>query len=222
MNRSTRFAAAVALAAAVAPTADAAAKSSPPARCPHMTGTVVLSAPRVKVVRRRNADGLDVLFGCTRPNGRVRRLGTAPDEGPGYSSIDAVRAVGTWVRIDLAGSDQYHVERASWLIDVTTARGYAVLSYAAENADPSPGPSLDALLWDARGRSVTAIGTPTSPDAGGTPTASDEAIAVHAPDGTTVTLDHGAPSSVPPASVTLSGGVVGWTHDGQARSVTFS
>ncbi|MCW2967131.1 MAG: hypothetical protein JWM71_903 [Solirubrobacteraceae bacterium] len=198
------------------------ATHKPPARCPHITGKAVVSTTHLRVVRRRDAQGFDQIFGCALPHGRVRLLGTQADEGLGDSSIDAGPAAGTWVRIDEAGSDQYGGGSSAGLADVRTGREFSVFSAGYQMGDPGPSAVLDRFLFDNRGRSVTAVAVPTGSDpATARPTGSDELIVAHAPDGTPVVVDHGPTSSIPPASLTFEAGVATWTHDGDLRDATF-
>jgi hypothetical protein len=191
-----------------------------PLRCKGLHGKIEIGNKAIKVVRSKDRDGFAVLRGCAKPNGVVRELGREEDEGLGGSSVGAVRAIGTWVLIDYSGSNQYASSQAAWLSDAATGRRNHVYSGVRYMGDPGYDHYLDALYWDAQGRAVTVIGTPTA-YANSEPTDFTEAVAVHAPDSTKVTVDSGTRAEIPPSSLTYADGTASWTHGGEPRSVTF-
>ena len=213
----TPAALAVALALVVPATASAKHK---PLRCRALHGKIELATKAVKVVRGKDADGLAVLRGCAKPNGIVRVLGRAQDEGLGSSSVKASAAKGTWVLIDGAGSDQYASSRGTWLADARSGATNNLFSAVAYIGDPGYDKYLDALQWDELGRAVTIVGTPTG-YANYQPTGFNEAVVMHAPDAS-ITVDTGTRDEIPLASLAFANGTAQWTHGGAPRSATFN
>jgi hypothetical protein len=214
-----RALAVVVLAVVALSPAAADAKRKPP-RCPALKGTIVLGSKQLKVVRKRDRDGFDVIYGCAKPHGRVHLLGREEDEGLGSGTISAVEAKGTWVLIGYTGANQYASWGSNWLADAATGRRNYVFSSVAYTGDPGYDHSLDALYWDELGRAVTIIGTPSGHE-NGRPTGITESVSMHAPDSTKVTVDSGPREEIPPSSLSFENAVARWTHGGEQRTAIF-
>ncbi len=228
--------AAVALAGSASP-AQAAAPScgKPRARTVLVTpGLRIVSVPVLRVYRKGGTTvrGRDY-FGCTRrPGARAFKVGATYREYATTGSLEGQTAVasgltsfaqpaGTFLlartrEADLSGS---YAERTSRVVDVATGRRYAFfhdLDAEGEEGTPDPAPPVAQRL-DAAGHLAAIFSAPGDSSSVSPPPGSSQVVAF-SPSGARTVLDEAPAAALPKASLTLAGGVVGWTHDGQARS----
>jgi hypothetical protein len=210
-----------------APAVAANAGKHKPLRCRALKGRD--AAPpggKVKLVIRsttNDADGeVDVMHGCVKPNGVVRKLAETADQGLGSSSVAVDAAHGTWISYTETGGNQYGGGSVTTVQDVRTGRGYDVFSNRYMLGDPMPDAFLDRLVFDARGRAATASGVPGGYDAA-THQATNvtESMTVFTAAGGRVIVDDGPKAELPAESLSLAGDTVAWTHGGVPRSARF-
>ena len=192
----------------------------------------VVSTPLDHVYRKNNARVVGRnFFACARPGGRARKIGFIYKE---YATTGAVkgmtpvdsgstsfgRTAGTFIitrsrEADLSGS---FAERTYRVVDVATGHRYTFFHHlmSEEATKPEPAPPVTVRL-DPTGRLAAILSAPTD-EGYSAPALGNSQVVVFSPRGTRTVLDDGPIAAIPSSSLTLNDDLVGWTHDGQARS----
>jgi hypothetical protein len=224
---------------AAAATVLAAPVQAAPPSCAHLHGKKVLTTPQLRVVSVRmdrvyRKDGMHVVgrkfLACAKPNGKTHTVGTIYGEyattGPvkGHDAVDSGltsfgQSAGTFLltrtrAADLSGNYQ---ERTYRVVDVATGRRYTYFHLLeGEETSSEPAPPVIARL-DATGRLAAIISQPQ--DSGySAPPVGQAQVVVFSNTGERTVLDTAPVGAIPPSSLALTDGVVGWTNAGQAKS----
>jgi hypothetical protein len=192
----------------------------------------VVSAPLDRVYRKNNTHVVGRnFFACAKPGGRARKIGFIYKE---YATTGAVkgmtpvdsgltsfgRTAGTFIitrtrEADLTGS---FAEQTYRVVDVATGHRYTFFHHLVSEAatKPEPAPPVTVRL-DPSGRLAAILSAPHD-EGYSAPAVGNSQVVVFSPRGARTVLDDGAIAAIPSSSLTLSNDVVGWTHDGRARS----
>jgi hypothetical protein len=208
-----------ALSAGLALASPAVAAHAKRPRC-RLSGPNLAHSSRIKVVKTKNADGLDVLRACARPNGRVFTIEEAQDEGLGTSTVDLDRVAGIWITSTVSDSNQYGGGLTLSATNVRTGHSYALVSSRYSIGSPGSSAYLDRALIDSHGDAAIAVGTARF-GASEQPQPGTEEIDAFAPDGTKLVLDSADGTTLPGSSLSFDHGVVSWTHGGMQRTARF-
>jgi hypothetical protein len=203
------------------------------ARTIRMTPQIrIVSVPVNHVYRKNNTRivGRD-FYACVRSGGRARKVGVIYKEYgttgrvKGQTPIDSGltsfgAAAGTFIitrtrEADLTGD---FAERTYRVVDVATGKRYTYFHQlmSEEGTEPEPAPPVTVRL-DVTGH-LAAVRSAPEDDGYSAPAVGHSQVVAFAPSGTRTVLDDAPIASIPPSSLTLTNGLVGWTHDGQARS----
>jgi hypothetical protein len=207
-------------AVAVAPapgTASAASRSA----CQRLTGHDLAPARSVKLVRRTRG-GMAELVSCSLPRGRVLTLASGTIGSMFAQEVRVRQVTGAFAALTTTFSDQYASGSLTAVVDLRTGRARTIASAQQETGLPTPAGATEAVAVavTAGGRgaaAVTVVAEGGGADGGGGAVGAVRILAFGAR-GAPAVLDTGAPADLPPASLTLTGATVGWTHGGAPRS----
>jgi hypothetical protein len=178
--------------------------------CAAFHGQRGLSDKDVKLAVHKSS-GESELFGCVRPNGRVRLLDDEYDSGQDAFTLSVQATVGDFVVDEDSGQNQYGQSDNKDIIDVANGHEYLVYGWSSGGIG-STGYTDDemptiVLLDKAGACAVLQAGVGLEALV---PTADDTSSK-------TKVLDPDI-DAIPPTSVKLDGDVVHWTDAGAARS----
>jgi hypothetical protein len=173
-------------------------------------------AKKVKLVKRKNADGGTDLVGCVLPRGKVRLIDSSADGDTSTSDYDLRQVAGAVLLIDSSSSSQYGGGAGTYVYDVRTGNAYSIAStcyellfgYCDRNR---PNTSAKSAFVNPLGQAAGVIGSGDT-----------VSVAGFTSKGIRMDLDSGPPDQIPASSLTLSGSTVGWIHSGQQKSAQLS
>jgi hypothetical protein len=181
-------------------------------KCKSLRGRDLAPARSVKLVKRKTADGNDLL-GCVLPHGRVHKVASYEDLFTTVYSYRVRQVARAFVLLDESYSSQYGASSSTSVFNLRTGKYYVIASDCATIGSPGPCNPSDATAPAAfinrRGQAAAAISKAF---------ANLTTIAAFSSKGVRRELDSGPPSQLPAASLRLSGNTISWMHSGAARS----
>ena len=180
--------------------------------CRSLRGRDLAPARRVRLVRRKTADGTDLL-GCVLPRGRVHRIASSQDLFTTVYGYELRQVAGAIALVAYSYGSQYGESSSTSVWNLRTGRSYAIATHCSMLGDPGtcrPGDATAvAAFINRRGQAAAAI-VPYM--------AQITTIAGFSSRGARSNLDSGPSAELPASSLRLAGSTATWTHSGAERS----
>jgi hypothetical protein len=224
------LAAIAAIAIAIAATAAIpAAATAAPRTCSALTGgTRLVNTASLKVVRIRSHDRRvkgSRVFGCVKPNGRVRLLGVSGIVDT-FMFTDQTTTVGSVAGTYLTLARSFDTEAGPGpdyrtVVNLRSGRARRYYAGIISNCGIDPTPPVAREILGKDGRLVAIYAAPADPGAAGCPgyrNAGQAQIRGLRPDGQLQTLELAPVADIPVDSLTLDGADAGWTRAGRRQT----